>query len=188
MSDSIKFDPKKLAKLNNPERLKTINPEVIWQILDLQNPEVLIDVGAGTGFFTKEFAKKINSGTVYACDSSEIMVQWMQENIADKKIIPLTCSETSVDIPDCIVDLVYMINVHHELLEPEKLLIEAHRLLKSGGKIAIIDWKAEEMEDGPPLEIRIPDKVIAEQLFKIGFKNIVNHKLLPLHSFIIGQK
>jgi ubiquinone/menaquinone biosynthesis C-methylase UbiE len=188
MSDSIKFDPRKLAKLNNPERFKALNPDVIWEALNLQNPKTLIDIGAGTGFFAKEFAKKIKDGTVYTCDSSEIMIQWMQENIADDNIIPLLSSETSVDLPEGAADLVYMINVHHELLEPEKLLIEAHRLLISGGKIAIIDWKAEEMDDGPPLEIRIPDKVISKQLFEIGFKNITNAKLLPLHSFIIGQK
>jgi len=183
-----KFDPKKLAKLNNPERLKTLNPNIIWDAINLQNPKVLIDVGAGTGFFSKEFAKKIKDGTVYACDSSEIMVNWMQENITEKSVIPLRCSEASISLPNEIANLVYMINVHHEILNPEKLLNEAHRLLKTSGKIAIIDWKAEEMQDGPSLEIRIPDEVIIEQLEKMGFKNIVNHKILPLHSFITGQK
>jgi len=186
--NEIKFDPKKLAKLNNPERFKTLNPDVIWDALNLENPKILIDIGAGTGFFTKELAKKLNGVTVYACDSSEVMIQWMNENITDKNIIPMLCSETSVDLSDEIADLVYMINVHHETLEPEKLLIEAHRLLKTGGKIAIIDWKAEEMNDGPSLEIRISDKIIRNQLSEAGFKNIVNHNILPLHSFNIGQK
>ena len=31
MSESIKFDPKKLAKLNNPDRVKTMNPDLIWE-------------------------------------------------------------------------------------------------------------------------------------------------------------
>jgi len=184
----IKFDPKKLAKLNNPERLKTLNPDAIWDALDMQNPKTLIDIGTGTGFFTKEFSKKLTDGKIYACDSSEVMIQWMKENITNKNILPLECSEASIDLPDGIADLIYMINVHHEILKPEKLLVEANRLLKTGGKIAIIDWKAEDMQDGPPLNIRISDEVIAEQLLKIGFINIVKHKILPLHSFITGQK
>ena len=188
MADSIKFDPKKLAKLNNPERFKTLNPNVIWDALDMQNPKVLIDIGAGTGFFTKEFSKKLADGKIYACDSSEVMIQWMQENITDGNIIPLQCSEAFVDLPDTIADLVYMINVHHEILEPERLLSEAYRLLKIGGKVAIIDWKAEEMQDGPPLKIRISDKIIGQQLSEIGFINIVKHNVLPLHSFITAQK
>ena len=39
-------------------------------------------------------------------------------------------------------------------------------------KIAIIDWKAETMNEGSPENIRISDKIIIEQLDKIGFKNI----------------
>ena len=184
----IKFDPKKLAKLNNPERLKTLNPEAIWEALNLQNPKTLIDIGAGTGFFTKEFSKKLTDGKIYACDSSEVMIQWMQENITDKNILPLQCSEASIELPDGIADLVYMINVHHEILEPEKLLAETHRLLKIGGRVAVIDWKAEAMQEGPPLELRISEEVIAEQLLKTGFVNIVSHEILPLHSFVVGQK
>ena len=184
----IKFDPKKLAKLNNPDRLKTLNPDVIWKALNLQNPKLLIDIGAGTGFFTKEFSLKLTDGKIYACDSSNVMIQWMQENITDKNIMPLICLEASIELPSETADLVYMINVHHEILEPEKLLTEAYRLLKIGGKIAIIDWKAEETQDGPPLKIRIKDEIIAQQLFKTGFVNIVKHKILSLHSFIVGQK
>ena len=188
MSESIKFDPKKLTKLNNPERFKTLNPDVVWDALDMQNPKVLIDIGAGTGFFTKEFAKKLQDTKIYACDTSEILIQWMQENLRDENIIPLLCSEAVVNLPDDISDLIYMINVHHEIIYPEKLLAETRRLLKVGGKIAIIDWKAEEMQDGPPLEIRIAENIIIKQLEETGFINIVNHNILPLHSFIIGQK
>ena len=30
MEESMKFDTKKLAKLNNPDRKKSLNPQVIW--------------------------------------------------------------------------------------------------------------------------------------------------------------
>ena len=184
----VKFDPKKLSKLNNPDRLKTLNPDLIWDTLELQNPKILIDIGAGTGFFAKEFSKKLDNGKIYACDSSDVMLQWMQENITDKNIIPLKCSESSVELPNEIADLIYMLNVHHELLEPEALLAEAFRLLKFGGKIAIIDWKPEEMQEGPPLETRLSEEIVIEQLEKTPFRNITKHKFLPQHWFIVGEK
>lgn len=183
----IKFDPKKLAKLNNPERLKMINPDLVLETLNLKNPKVLVDIGAGTGIFAREFAKKIHEGKIYACDSSEIMVNWMKENIEDKNIIPILSSESSVGLEYGIADLVYMITVHHELFEPENLLRETHKLLKTGGKIAIIDWRKEEMADGPSIEKRISEETIINQLQKVGFNNIVQHNILPLHSFIVGQ-
>ena len=55
-------------------------------------------------------------------------------------------------------------------------------------KIAIIDWKAETMNEGSPENIRISDKIIIEQLDKIGFKNIKTQEILPLHFFIAGKK
>lgn len=188
MTRNIKFDTKNLDKLNNTKRLKWINPDLIWETLNLSNPITLIDIGAGTGIFAKEIAKKIPDGKIYACDSSSVMVDWMQENLPEKNIIPFLTKENSIDLDNGIADLVYMITVHHELLEPEKLLKEGYRLLKPGGKITIIDWKKEEMIDGPSIEKRISEEMIIKQLKNAGFNNISQYNLLPLHSFIIAQK
>jgi 2-polyprenyl-3-methyl-5-hydroxy-6-metoxy-1,4-benzoquinol methylase len=93
MTESIKFDPKKLAKLNNPERLKSINPDLIWQTLNMDNPQVLVDIGAGTGLFAKAFAKIANKAKIYACDTSEVMIEWMNENLSCPNIIPTKSDE-----------------------------------------------------------------------------------------------
>ncbi len=188
MNNEIKFNPKKLAKLNNSERLKWINPDSIWKTLELNNPKTLIDIGAGTGIFAKEFAKKIPDGKIYACDSSSVMIDWMKENLSETNIIPILTNENSINLENSIADFVYMITVHHELLEPEKLLTEAYRLLKTGGKIAIIDWKKKEMTDGPSIEKRISEETIMEQLKNVGFNNLVSHNVLPLYYFIFGKK
>lgn len=188
MDNSQKFDPKKLNKLNNPERLEWINPDMIWETLELRNPRTLIDIGAGTGLFAREFATKINDGKIYACDSSKIMVDWMQENLPEKNIIPFLTKENSIGLDNEIANLVYMITVHHELCEPEKLLKEAYRLLNSSGKIVIIDWKKTEMPDGPSIDKRISEETIIKQLQQVGFNNISQYNLLPLHSFIVGLK
>lgn len=188
MDNSQKFDAKKLHKLNNPERLKWISTDLIWETLALSNPKTLIDVGAGTGIFAKEFAMKITDGKIYACDSSKIMVDWMQENLTEKNIIPFLTKENTIDLDNEIADLIYMITVHHELFEPEKLLTEAYRLLNSCGKIVIIDWKKIEMKAGPSIEKRISEETIIKQLQQVGFNNISQYNLLPLHSFIVGQK
>ena len=57
-----KFDPKKLAKLNDPKRLEYLNPDVIWGKVAFSQPQVLIDIGAGTGFFASTSAGKSKKG------------------------------------------------------------------------------------------------------------------------------
>ncbi len=47
-----RFNPKKLHKLNNPKRLLDLPPEYIWSKLNMNAANVIIDIGAGTGFFS----------------------------------------------------------------------------------------------------------------------------------------
>jgi ubiquinone/menaquinone biosynthesis C-methylase UbiE len=186
-----KFDPAKLHKLNDPKRLEYLNPGLIWETLGLSGPHVLVDIGAGTGLFAALFAKKMAGGRVYACDISDVMIAWMKENLlpgTGDAVIPVKMEESSVPLPEGIADLVYMINLHHELEEPEKVMSEAHRVLKKGGILAIIDWKKEETPEGPPLSIRVSEENIRRQVAAGGFSNIAAHRVLRFHSFVTGEK
>ena len=190
MKDQIKFNPKKLKKLNDPERLKDIPPQWIWGKLQLNKPQVLVDVGAGTGFFSIPFVELTEKGKVYACDISTTMMDWMHQNVCSnhKHIIPVKMQETVVELPDEIADLVYMITLHHELKAPLQLIKECRRLLKTGGKIAIVDWKKVEMAMGPPLEIRCTVGLVENQLNEAGFQSVAIHNDLAKHFLVIARK
>ena len=186
-----KFNPKHLAILNNPDRKKIHDPEVIWNTLELKDAKVLVDIGAGTGFFAMPFADKIPEGVVYACDTSDDMLDWMRENLPKKyenRIILLKTGENTIDLADQIADLVYMMMLHHELHDPESMLLESKRLLKSGGKILIVDWAKKETPMGPPMEIRVEADTIEKQLQQAGFSEIKQHDVLPFNSFLVGTK
>ena len=189
--ESKKFDLKKIGKLNDPSRLQRENPDLIWQVLALENPQILVDIGAGTGFFAARFAWKLNCGKVYACDIQQVMIDWMKDHLPEVgkgTVIPLRMTERAVPLADGIADLVYMVNLHHELEDPEAIIREAFRLLKSGGKLAIVDWARQKTPEGPPLEIRIAAKTIRAQMAAGGFIDISSHADLPYHSFLEGRK
>ena len=191
VSESRKFDPKKLAKLNDPKRLEHLNPDLIWEKAGLKNPSVLIDIGAGTGFFALLFSAKMKKGTVYACDISDEMLSWLEEHLPPEskgRVIPVKMEESSVPLPADMADLVYMINLHHELEEPLRIIREALRLLTRGGKLLIIDWKKEKTPEGPPVEIRVTEETIESQMLKAGFRDIMKYSVLPYHYFLVGEK
>jgi ubiquinone/menaquinone biosynthesis C-methylase UbiE len=151
----------------------------------------LVDIGAGTVFFALPFSKKLKAGKVYACDISEDMITWMENNLPMESrgvIIPLKMGERSVPLPDGIADLIYMINLHHELDDQVMVIKESLRLLKDGGKLMIIDWKKEETPEGPPLAIRVTDETIERQMLACGFTKIKKHAVLQYHNFLIGEK
>ncbi len=188
---SRKFDPKKLAKLNDPERFKTLNPDILWKAAGVRDPEALIDIGAGTGFFAVPFCEKMGEGKVYACDLSETMIEWMKENLPTRyrdRIVPLRMEESAVPLPDETGDMIYMINLHHELEKPVEMMREGYRLLKPGGILLIVDWKKRETSDGPPLSIRVPAEEMIGHMRAGGFVEIVRHDLLPEHELLVGKK
>lgn len=185
-----RFNPKNLDRLNNPMRYKALPPEFIIKNAALQNPKVIIDLGAGTGFYSVPMAEFYKNSKIYACDISNVMVDWMQENISiqHSNIIPLKMEDNSVPLDSNIADFLFMINLHHELDSPERALKECYRLLKSKGTIAISDWKKENTEQGPSIELRYEATVVKEQLLAAGFEKISIHTELPTNFLIFAEK
>ncbi len=191
MKESRKFDPRSIDLLNDPERFDRENPDAIWKELQLPDPRVLIEIGAGTGFFAAPFARKKPSITVYACDLQSEMVAWMKEHLPSDlryRLIPFKMEERRVPLPDGIADLVYMINLHHELADRRAIMEEAHRLLKRGGTIAIIDWKKGETPEGPPLSVRVAEEEIIGDIEGAGFRDAMKRPVLPYHNFVTAKK
>jgi ubiquinone/menaquinone biosynthesis C-methylase UbiE len=191
MKESRKFDPRSIEKLNNPERFQRENPDLIWKELALSGPRVLVEIGAGTGFFAAPFARNMRSGTVYACDVQDEMVAWMKEHLPSDiryRVVPMKMEETKVPLQDAIADLVYMINLHHELEDPVAIVKEAYRLLKPGGTVMVMDWKKEETPAGPPVEIRVSEDEIIRDIEKAGLRNVTTHPVLPYHNFVTAKK
>ncbi len=187
-----RFDPAKLEKLNNPERLLDIPPATLMKYVDLSgtSPATFIDIGAGTGLFTVPIHEYTKGGTSWACDISEVMIDWLRENISEQspKIKPLLMQENSIPLADNFADLIYMMNLHHELDKPMEMLSECYRLLKNHGKICIVDWKQEEMPQGPPLSFRCNKDEVLQQLEKAGFKNVQIHPDFAKHFVIVAKK
>jgi ubiquinone/menaquinone biosynthesis C-methylase UbiE len=185
-----KFDPEKLQKLNDPERLVDIPPDFIWEKLQMKKSGIFVEIGAGTAFFSAAFFERFKPSRLYACDISGVMINWIKENVSSKypDIVPVKTGESSVPLDDESADLVFMINLHHELEDPSLMVHEAFRILKLNGKIFIVDWKKKEMPDGPPVKIRYLPETVREQMLNSGFKDVEIYNDLKKHFLVTGRK
>jgi len=185
-----KFNPAKLEKLNDPQRLVDIPLEFILDRLHASTGGVIVDVGAGTGFFSRAFAERLKLSTVYACDVSETMIAWMQLNVVPNypEIVPTKSDESVLPLEDGIADLAFMINLHHELEDPSRMLAEIFRILKSDGEVFVVDWKKAPMPDGPPESVRCHWEEVRDQLMRIGFGDVSAFEDLPKHFLVTGHK
>lgn len=181
-----KFDVKKADKLDNPERVKILDPEVILDKLDLTKETVLADLGCGTGFFSIPASRRVKK--VFALDIQQEMVDILTDKIKKEKITnieTILLEESSIPLPDISVNILLMANVFHELEDRSSLLKEVKRVLGLSGRLAIIDWKKIEMDFGPPLQERLDEKEVIDICYENGFTNLEKSNIGPYNYLLI---
>lgn len=119
------------------------------------------DLGCGAGFFTIDLARAVGKeGVVSAVDIMEEPLQSVQaragaaglENVrtirADLEVLGGTKIEQGSQ------DLVLLANVLFQSQKKEAILAEAVRMLRSGGRLLVIDWEKGAGGFGPPESLR----------------------------------
>lgn len=188
-----KFDLAKLEKLNDPGRFETLPPDVFWEVLGAPaDARTIVEIGAGTGLFAAQFAARAPHALVHAVDIEPVMVEWVTANrpeVAAGRILPLLAQETRVPLESSSADIVYMINLHHELASPAESYAEALRLLRPGGRLMLADWAPGESPRGPSQAVRVPAEEVAAMLRDVGFGEVVVHDgALPYAWLITAEK
>lgn len=172
----LKFKMAKLERLNDPGRFDSLPPEVFWHALGSPTgAAAIVEVGAGTGLFAGAFAALAPNAIVYAADIADEMLDWMRENrpeVAAGRVVPVKADEIRVPLCNGIADVVYMINLHHELADPAASYAEALRLLQPAGRLLVVDWAPRETPKGPPQEVRVQPQALVALLEDAGFAEV----------------
>jgi len=187
----LKFDIAKIARLDDVGRFDDLDPDVMWEALGSPKPAAIVDIGAGTGLFARRFAALAPEAKVFAVDTEQRMLDWIAghgDPAVDDRLHLVLSEETVVPLPDGSADLVIMINLHHELADPEATYREVWRLLRAGGQLLVVDWAKREMVGGPPQSVRASGDEIVAMLGSVGFRDAQAHAGLPKHSLVTATK
>ncbi len=155
------FHSSQAHRLDDPERLQWLPPDEVIAQIPLKKGEVVADIGAGTGYFALHIARVVGeSGRVFAVDFQREMLGKITEKLAaprspsNVELLEGEAASTALPAQSC--DVVFMANIWHELDHHAAVLAEAARILRPGGKLAILDWRAAlPAPPGPPTEHRI---------------------------------
>ncbi len=169
-----RFPASQAARLDDPARLLWLPPGEAICALTLLPDEAVADVGAGTGYFTLPLARAVGAeGKVYAVDAQAGMLARLSEKLSDAgvtNVIPIQAEADETGLPGSSCDLFFLANVWHEIEDRGAVLVEAWRVLKLGGRIAILDWRPDvEPEHGPPLAHRVDPLRTITELRSAGF-------------------
>lgn len=188
MSDR-RFDASQAARLDDPARLQWLPPQDVIDTLAVLPGETIADVGAGTGYFALPLAKAAGAqGKVYAVDSQSAMLEFLRRKLHEPSGAPIELIHAEADattLPEASCSLVLLANVWHEVPDRRQVAREFRRILKAGGRAAILDWRPDvEREAGPPLEHRLSAQDAAEALTAAGFMQI-KQSLTGKYSWLV---
>ncbi|MES3031352.1 MAG: class I SAM-dependent methyltransferase [Patescibacteria group bacterium] len=143
--------------------------------LGIENGMKVVDLGAGSGFYTIEAGKKVGAGgRVYAVDIQEDLINRLKNSARLAGVYNIEVIVGNIEklggtkLRENIADRVILSNTLFQVhsADRDNLALEVKRILKPGGRLMVVDWTP-----GSPLSPKecVP-KFTAIALFqKVGF-------------------
>jgi len=183
------FDIKHASKLDNEGRLKELRPyELLKEVAGVAVGMVCVDFGSGTGTFALHMASLAgNEGKVYAVDRSVEMHAHIRAKNPPPNLILVERDVLQTGLDNQIADVCLMAFILHEVKQPATLIAEASRLLKPGGKLVAVEWRAELDSPGPPKDKRITSVQIEQLLEQAGLSS-VDYREWSVNHYVATEK
>jgi ubiquinone/menaquinone biosynthesis C-methylase UbiE len=175
--------------LDRAERVGEEEPDIAIDAIKIEEGSTVADVGAGSGYMTVRMARKVGpTGKVYANDIQPEMLMLLRQRLAKEKITNVETVLGGVDdpkLPGAMLDLILMVDVYHELQQPQAMLRHMREALKPGGRLVLLEYRKED----PSIPIRIEHKMaVTEAKLEIeaeGFKLSKVDAVLPRQHILI---
>lgn len=144
-----------------------LDPQVIFDNIDVDNSASVADFGCGPGYLAIPFAMHV-TGTIYCFDVLPQVLDTVNAKARMEGLKNITTDRVNLCVPsgsgldDASVALVIMRNVLWQNEEKEELLQEAHRILEENGQLLLIGWSKGDLPIGPPEKARINEEQMGE--------------------------
>ncbi|MCD6068094.1 MAG: class SAM-dependent methyltransferase [Bacteroidetes bacterium] len=179
-------------KFESPERDSMQQPQKIVQYLGDIKGKTLMDIGAGTGYFSVRFADK--GANVIAVDVSDEFQNYLKQRIEKNNIKNIELRKTPYDSPllkNGEADIVFIANTYHHIENRTDYFSKVKNGLKTTGELIVVDYfKADLPKEvtAPPMEIRTPVDQVVFELKKAGFTFFEIEVNMLRYHYIIKAK
>ena len=175
--------------LDRQSRQSEENSSMAVNNMPVTAQSVVADIGAGTGYYSFMLAKKAKK--VIAVEIQDELIETLQTRIKEqgvKNMEVLKGTTMSSNLQPGSIDMALMVDVYHELSYPVEILKNIHQALKEGGKLVLLEYKAED----PSVAIKEHHKMTVAQAKKEleanGFKLATKGDFLPIQHLLVFEK
>jgi ubiquinone/menaquinone biosynthesis C-methylase UbiE len=134
--------------LERPEREDEEAPSKALDALELKPGMVVADIGAGSGYYASRIAKRVGpAGRVYATDIQPGMIDLLDRRIKSEGLTNITTVLGGMDdpkLPPQSIDLAIMVDVYHELQQPQIFLQRLRETFKPNGRLVLLEFRKED--------------------------------------------
>ena len=150
------------------------------------------DFGAGSGHYSRAAAPIVgHSGKVYAIDVQEDILKHLKLNTHEQHQRVISTVWGDIEKPggthlrDQSLDAVILANALFQIENRFGLLGEIRRVLKSGGKLLVVDWAGSYGGMGPVMEKVVSEHEAEGFFINGGFHKVKSFRAGPHHYGIV---
>ncbi len=172
-----------------------VNPETLTAQLPQLPGKSVADFGCGSGFFSLAFAKAVGvEGRVFALDilpSSLEAVSSRAKTLGLSNVLAKRANlerDNGSSLPDASLDWVIMKDVLFQNKNKSVMLQEAHRILKAGGQLLVMEWNDHDLSFGPEQSLRVPEKMLQSLAAEHGFTFVQDLDAGDFHYAMVFRK
>jgi len=178
----------RFATVESASRDEWQRPDEVVRALGLRDHQVVVDLGAGTGYFTRRLAEAVApSGRAIAL---EIEASLVRSLVADAKRWDLTNYEARLVPPDdpmlrpASVDVIFVCDTYHHINDRIAYFRNARQSLRPEGRLVIVDFVR--TPENPEHSIVKPD--VIDELRQAGYRFAREFGfLLPKQYFLVFE-
>ncbi|MCH9680772.1 MAG: methyltransferase domain-containing protein [Deltaproteobacteria bacterium] len=120
----------------------------LHRALELVPGQTACDVGAGNGYHTTRMAQAVGpTGRVLAVDLQPQMLEKLRTRVEAQgldNVETILAQPGDPKLPEGRCDLILLVDVYHELAWPEPMLAAFRRALSADGRLALVEFRAED--------------------------------------------
>ncbi len=158
----------------DPERDEWQEPGKVIETMRLKKGDMVADIGAGTGYFTRRIARAVGSqGVAFGVDIEPRLLHYMEKDTKKlnlKNYKPVLATMDDSTLSPMSVDVVFFCLTLHHVYNRVPYLKKLKKVFKNGGRVVVVEFYKRKMDFGPPSNHKMSREETIEEFTQAGYR------------------